>query len=56
MSGASLIFWIVFAIPLFVFLIWVMKQDKKKGTIGLIVVIATILIAVIYMYARTGGK
>ena len=56
MNGPSLIFWIVFAIPLFAFLIWLMRQDKKKGITGLVVVLITIVVAVVYMYVKTGGK
>lgn len=53
---ASLIFWAVFVVPLVGFLIWLMRQDKKKGSTGLIILILGVIGAIIYMYARTGGK
>ena len=56
MRGASLIFWAIFVVPLVVFLFWVMRQDKKKGSIGLVVLILIVLLGVVYMYARTGGE
>jgi len=56
MSTASLIFWAIFVVPLVVFLIWLMRQDKKKGSIGLIVLILVVLLGIVYMYARTGGE
>lgn len=33
-----------------------MRQDKKKGITGLVVVVITIVVAVVYMYVKTGGK
>lgn len=45
-SPSSLIFFGIFALPLIAFLIWVMKQDKRKGFIGLIV-LAVVAIAAI---------
>jgi hypothetical protein len=49
MSTSGLIFFGIFALPLVVFLIWVMRQDKQKGYIGLIIlgvlVIAAIAVA-----------
>lgn len=56
MNLASFIFWAIFVLPLVGFLIWVMRQDKKKGSIGLIVLILVVLLGVVYMYARTGGQ
>jgi membrane-bound metal-dependent hydrolase YbcI (DUF457 family) len=56
MSTASLIFWAIFVLPLVGFLIWLMRQDKKKGSTGLVVLILGVIGAIIYMYARTGGK
>ena len=56
MSGPSFIFWLIFVVPLVIFLIWLMRQDKRKGGLGLIIVILTVAIAVIYMYVKTGGK
>lgn len=56
MNFPSLIFWAVFVVPLVIFLIWLMRQDKKKGTTGLVVLIILVVVAVVYMYAKTGGK
>ncbi|MGI4727659.1 MAG: KUP/HAK/KT family potassium transporter [Janthinobacterium lividum] len=56
MGTASFIFWAIFVLPLVAFLIWLMRQDKKKGTTGLFVLILGVIGAIIYMYARTGGK
>ena len=56
MSAPSIIFWLIFVVPLFVFLIWLARQDKRKGGLGLVVVIITVVVAVIYMYVKTGGK
>lgn len=56
MGTASLIFWAIFVLPLVAFLIWLMRQDKKKGMTGLFVLILGVIGAIIYMYARTGGK
>ena len=56
MNIPSLIFWVVFALPLVAFLVWVMRQDKKKGVIGLIVLAILVIVAVTYMYLKTGGR
>jgi len=56
MSIPSLIFWLIFVLPLVGLLFWVMKQDKRKGITGLIVLGLTVVIAIVYMYVRTGGK
>jgi len=56
MSLPSIIFFGVFVLPLVAFLIWVMRQDKKKGTIGLIVLITLVVVAIAYMYSKTGGN
>lgn len=55
MNLASLIFWAVFVVPLVGFLIWVMRQDKKKGAVGLVVLVLVVLLGIVYMYARTDG-
>lgn len=39
MVSTSWFFILIFAIPLVAFLIWLMKQDKKKGIWGIIIVI-----------------
>ena len=56
MNIPSLIFWAVFVLPLVVFLIWLMRQDKRKGVTGLIVVIVTVVAAIVWMYVKTGGN
>ncbi|QQL49220.1 hypothetical protein [Mucilaginibacter ginkgonis] len=58
MSFPSLIFWLIFVVPLVIFLVWLMRQnkDKKNGTWGLIIVVVIVAVAIIYMYAKTGGK
>ncbi|WP_462266748.1 hypothetical protein [Mucilaginibacter sp.] len=56
MSVPSLIFWLVFAVPLVGLLIWIMRQDKRKGITGLIVLAIIVIIGVAYMYARTQGR
>ncbi|MFD0794742.1 hypothetical protein ACFQZX_14040 [Mucilaginibacter litoreus] len=52
----SLIFWVIFVLPLVAFLVWVMRQDKRKGVTGLIVLALTVIICIFYMYWKTGGK
>ncbi|WP_090607892.1 hypothetical protein [Parapedobacter koreensis] len=39
MTGTSWFFIVIFAIPLIAFLVWLMKQDKRKGIWGIIIVI-----------------
>jgi cbb3-type cytochrome oxidase subunit 3 len=56
MSIPSLIFWAVFVLPLVVFLVWVMRQDKRKGVTGLIVLAIMVIGCIAYMYWKTGGK
>jgi hypothetical protein len=56
MNIPSLIFWAVFVLPLVGFLVWLMRQDKKKGVTGLIVLAVTVIGGIIYMYVKTGGK
>lgn len=55
MSIPSLIFWAVFVVPLVIFLVWVMRQDKKKGVTGLVVLGILVVVAIVYMYWKTGG-
>jgi len=56
MSIPSLIFWLIFVVPLVGLLIWIMKQDKRKGITGLIVLAVMVIAGIVYMYVRTGGK
>jgi uncharacterized membrane protein len=52
MNGATYIFWIIFVIPLIAFLIWLVRQDKRKGKIGIAVVVGLVVMVVIYMYVK----
>jgi len=52
MNGASVIFYAVFVLPLIVFLIWLMRQDKRKGKIGLIVLLVLVVGVIAYMYFK----
>jgi 4-amino-4-deoxy-L-arabinose transferase-like glycosyltransferase len=56
MSAASIIFFLVFLIPLTGLLIWVMRQDKRKGKIGLYVLGLIVVAVVWFMYFMTKGK
>jgi len=58
MSIPSLIFWAVFVLPLVAFLVWLMRQDKNKktGLTGLIILGIMVVVAIVYMYLKTGGK
>ncbi|GGH13153.1 hypothetical protein [Mucilaginibacter phyllosphaerae] len=56
MNIPSLIFWAFFVLPLVAFLIWLMRQDKRKGVTGLIVLAITVIGCIAYMYWKTGGK
>ncbi len=56
MTLPSLIFWLVFALPLVALLIWIMRQDKRKGITGLVVLGLIVVLGIVYMYWRTSGK
>ena len=56
MSIPSLIFWLIFVLPLVAVLIWIMRQDKRKGIVGLVVLFVIVVLGITYMYVRTGGK
>ena len=56
MSVVSLIFYLVFLIPLIGLLIWVMRQDKRKGKIGLYILTFIVIVGVWFMYFMTKGK
>jgi len=56
MPFASIVFWAVFVVPLVIFLVWLMRQDKKKGITGLVVLGILIVVAVVYMYLMTKGQ
>ncbi len=46
MTGTSWFFILIFAIPLIAFLIWLMKQDRRKGIWGIIIVTLLVIGAV----------
>ena len=56
MTAPSLIFWTIFVLPLIAFLIWLVKQDKRKGWLGLIVVAITVIGAIIYTVVKNDGN
>jgi hypothetical protein len=56
MSIPSLIFWTIFVIPLVAFLIWMIRQDKRKGWIGLIVLAVIVIGAIVYTIVKNDGK
>jgi membrane-bound metal-dependent hydrolase YbcI (DUF457 family) len=56
MSVPSIIFFTIFLLPLVAFFIWLMKQDKRKGATGLIVLAIIVIVGIVYMYLKTGGN
>ena len=56
MSIPSLIFWIIFVIPLVAFLVWLIRQDKRKGWIGLVVLAIIVVGAIVYTVIKNDGK
>jgi hypothetical protein len=56
MNIPSLIFWSVFVLPLVAFFIWLMRQDKRKGVTGLIILAIIVIVGIVWMYVKTGGK
>ena len=50
MNASGYIFYIVFVIPLIAAMVWLMRQDKKKGKIGLVVLAVLIVGVLIYVY------
>lgn len=47
MSSTSLLFFGLMLIPFVLFIIWLIKQDKKKNYIGLAVLVAAIIMAIV---------
>lgn len=47
MNATSLIFFGLMLIPVVLFIAWLIKQDKKKNYLGLVVLLAAIIAAVI---------
>ena len=56
MQIASITFFLIFVIPLVIFLIWLMRQDKRKGITGLIVLSIIVIGAIVYMFLTTKGR
>ena len=56
MSAPSIIFFTVFLLPLVAFFIWLMRQDRRKGATGLIVLAVIVIVGIVYMYLKTGGN
>jgi cbb3-type cytochrome oxidase subunit 3 len=56
MNIPSLIFWAVFVLPLVAFLVWIMRQDKRKGAKGLFVLAIIVIGGIVYMYVKTKGQ
>ncbi|MCJ8212017.1 hypothetical protein MUY27_20035 [Mucilaginibacter sp. RS28] len=48
MSATSIIFFLFFALPLVAFLFWLMRQDKEKGKLGMFILAALVILAVVY--------
>ncbi len=55
-SAPSLIFFLIFLAPLIAFLFWLMKEDKRKGKIGLLVLAFLVIAGILFMYLMTRGK
>ncbi|MDB5005308.1 MAG: hypothetical protein JWQ34_3533 [Mucilaginibacter sp.] len=56
MTAPSIIFWTIFVLPMVAFLIWLMRQDKRKGWIGLVVLAITVIGAIVYTIIKNDGK
>jgi hypothetical protein len=56
MSIPSIIFFSVFVLPLVAFFVWLMRQDKRKGITGLVVLAIIVIGGIVYMYLKTGGN
>jgi hypothetical protein len=56
MSIPSFIFYAVFLIPLVIFFVWLMRQDKRKGKTGLFVLAIMVIGGILYMYWKTKGQ
>lgn len=55
-SIPSLIFFLIFLVPLVGFLIWLMREDKRKSKIGLMVLGFMVIAGIMFMYIMTRGK
>ncbi|WP_295650050.1 hypothetical protein [uncultured Mucilaginibacter sp.] len=54
-SGPSLIFWLIFVIPLVAGLGWIMWQDKRHRRSGLLILAVIVVVGIVYMYLKTRG-
>ncbi|AYL97767.1 hypothetical protein [Mucilaginibacter celer] len=52
MNAAGYIFYIIFVIPLIAAMAWLIRQDKKKGKVGLWVLAALVVGVLIYVYIK----
>lgn len=52
MSAPNIIFFSVFVLPLVAFMIWLMRQDKRKGTTGLVILGVIVIGAVVWTYLK----
>jgi cbb3-type cytochrome oxidase subunit 3 len=50
MTISSVIFWLIFVLPLLAVLVWVLRQDKRKGNTGLLVLAIIVVGGIIYMF------
>jgi len=55
MQITSIIFFLVFVIPMVAFLFWLMRQDKRKGFTGFVVLAVIVIGAIVYMFLTTKG-
>ncbi|MES2108716.1 MAG: hypothetical protein V4577_08215 [Bacteroidota bacterium] len=56
MNILSIIFWVIFVAPFVGLLVWLMRQDKRRGAIGLWVLAIIVVVAIVYMYWKTQGQ
>jgi cbb3-type cytochrome oxidase subunit 3 len=52
MNASGYIFYAVFVIPLIAFLVWLMRQDKRNGKVGLAVLAVIVIGVLIYVYIK----
>ena len=47
MVGPSIIFYIIFAVPFILVMYWLVKQDKKKHALGIVIITVLAIIALL---------
>lgn len=52
MSAPNIIFFSVFVLPLVAFMIWLMRQDKRKGVTGLFVLAVIVVGGIVWTYLK----